>query len=125
MKPFERSERVGGQIQKVLSDLLQKKIQDPRLKMVTVTGVKMSRDLRIARVYFTTSGNPKSKDKAEEGFKSAIGYAKRSLARELGLRYTPDLRFIYDESFDYGSHIDKVLKAIKTDNGSNNTPFEK
>jgi len=125
MKPFERSERVGGQIQKVLSDLLQKKIQDPRLKMVTVTGVKMSRDLRIARVYFTTSGGPKNKDKAEEGFKSAIGYAKRSLARELGLRYTPDLRFSYDESFDYGSHIDKVLKTIKTDNGSNNTPFEK
>jgi ribosome-binding factor A len=125
MKPFERSERVGGQIQKVLSDLLQKKIQDPRLKMVTITGVKMSRDLRIARVYFTTSGGPKSKDKAEKGFNSAIGYAKHSIAQELGLRYTPDLKFSYDESFDYGSHIDKVLKTIKTDDESNNTPFEK
>jgi len=93
--------------------------------MVTITGVKMSRDLRIARVYFTTSGGPKNKAKAEKGFNSAIGYAKHSIAQELGLRYTPDLKFSYDESFDYGSHIDKVLKTIKTDDESNNTPFEK
>jgi ribosome-binding factor A len=125
MKPFARSDRVSGQIQKVLSEILLKKVKDPRLENASITGVRMSRDLRIARIYFVTSGNKKNIEEALEGFKSAIGYVKRTLARHLGLRYMPDLKFFYDESFDYGSHIDKVLKAVKADNGPNNTLFEK
>jgi ribosome-binding factor A len=125
MKPFARSDRVSGQIQKVLSEILLKKIKDPRLEKASITNVKMSRDLRIARIYFVASGNKKSMEEAAEGFKSALGYVKRTLARRLGLRYMPDLKFFYDESFDYGSRIDKVLKAVKADNGPNNTLFEK
>jgi ribosome-binding factor A len=125
MKPFARSDRVSGQIQKVLSEILLKKVKDPRLENASITDVRMSRDLRIARIYFVTSGNKKNIEEALEGFKSAIGYVKRTLARQLGLRYMPDLKFFYDESFDYGSHIDKVLKAVKADNGPNNTLFEK
>ncbi len=125
MKPFARSDRVSGQIQKVLSEILLKKVKDPRLENASITGVRMSRDLRIARIYFVTSGNKKNIEEALEGFKSAIGYVKRTLARQLGLRYMPDLKFFYDESFDYGSHIDNVLKAVKADNGPNNTLFEK
>ncbi len=125
MKPFARSDRVSGQIQKVLSEILLKKVKDPRLENASITDVKMSRDLRIARIYFVASGNKKSMEEAAEGFKSALGYVKRTLARKLGLRYMPDLKFFYDESFDYGSYIDKVLKAVKADNGPNNTLFEK
>jgi ribosome-binding factor A len=125
MKPFARSDRVGGQIQKVLSEILLKKVKDPRLENASITDVKMSRDLRIARIYFVTSGNKKNIEEALEGFKSALGYVKRTVARQLGLRYMPDLKFFYDESFDYGSHIDNVLKALKADNGPNNTLFEK
>jgi ribosome-binding factor A len=125
MKPFARSDRVSGQIQKVLSEILLKKVKDPRLEKASITDVKMSRDLRIARIYFVAPGNQKSLEEAAEGFKSALGYVKRTLARRLGLRYMPDLKFFYDESFDYGSQIDKVLKAVKADNGPNNTLFEK
>jgi len=125
MKPFVRSDRVSGQIQKVLSEILLKKIKDPRLENASITDVKMSRDLRIARIYFVASGNKKSMEEAAEGFKSALGYVKRTLARQLGLRYMPDLKFFYDDSFEYGSQIDKVLKAVKADNGPNNTLFEK
>jgi ribosome-binding factor A len=124
MKPFARSDRVGGQIQKVLSEILLKKVKDPRLENASITDVKMSRDLRIARIYFVTSGNKKNIEEALEGFKSALGYVKRTVARQLGLRYMPDLKFFYDESFDYGSHIDNVLKALKADNGPDNTLFE-
>jgi ribosome-binding factor A len=124
MKPFARSDRVGGQIQKVLSDIIHKRVKDPRLEMATITSVKMSRDLRIARIYFTTSGSNKSVEEVKEGFKSALGYVKLTLARQLGLRYMPDLRFYYDTSFDYGSKIDKVLKRTNIENGSNHTPFE-
>ncbi|MFO7970814.1 MAG: 30S ribosome-binding factor RbfA [Desulfobacterales bacterium] len=125
MKPFARSDRVGGQIQKILSEILLKKVKDPRLKNISITDVKLSRDLRIARVYFVISGNRKNIEDALEGFQSAIGYVKRGLARQLGLRYMPDLKFFYDESFDYGSHIDNVLKALKADYEPNNTLFEK
>jgi ribosome-binding factor A len=124
MKPFARSDRVGGQIQKVLSDILLKKIKDPRLESTTITGVKMSRDLKFAKVYFVTSGGKESINKAVEGFKSAFGYVKRNLAAQLGLRYMPELRFFYDDSFDYGSHIDKVIKAVKSENGFNNTTIQ-
>jgi len=121
MKPFARSDRVGGQIQKVLSDILLKKIKDPRLEAATITSVKMSRDLKFARVYFVTSGGKESMEEAIEGFKSALGYVKRKLAAQLGLRYMPELRFFYDDSFDYGSHIDEIIKAVKSENESNNT----
>ncbi|MEA3417737.1 MAG: 30S ribosome-binding factor RbfA [Thermodesulfobacteriota bacterium] len=125
MKYFSRSDRVSGQIQKNLSELLKKNIQDPRLEMVTITSVKMSQDLRIARIYFISSRDKISRKEAAEGFKSALGYIKRVLAAKLGLRYMPDLKFFYDESFDYGSHIDSVLKLIKADDKPDNTTFEK
>jgi ribosome-binding factor A len=121
MKPFSRSDRVSGQVQKVLSDILLKKIKDPRLEAATITSVKMSRDLKFARVYFVTSGGKESIKEAVEGFKSALGYVKRKLASQLGLRYMPELRFFYDDSFDYGSHIDEVIKAVKSENEFNNT----
>lgn len=125
MKPYSRSERVGGHIQKVLSDMLQKSIKDPRLEMAVITGVKMSRDLKMARIYFITAGGQKSSAEAAEGFRSALGFVKRTLGQKLGLRYMPELKFYYDESFDYGARIENVLKSIKADNGSDHTPFEK
>jgi ribosome-binding factor A len=120
MKPFARSDRVSGQIQKVLSELLLKKIKDPRLEAATITSVKMSRDLKFAKVYFVTSGGKDRMEEAVEGFKSALGYVKRKLAAQLGLRYMPELKFFYDDSFDYGSHIDEIIKAVKSENEFDN-----
>ena len=120
MKPYARSQRVSGHIQKVLSDVLQKHVKDPRLEMIVITGVKVSRDLRTARIYYITSSSGKNTAEATEGFKSALGYVKRQLSRELGLRYMPDLKFLYDKSFDYGSQIDNILKTLETNNGSTN-----
>ncbi len=124
MKTFPRSDRIGGHIQRVLSDLLQKDIKDPRLEMVIITDVKLSHDLRKARIYFTTSAR-KNIERTMKGFKSAHGYVKRILAHHLGLRYMPDIEFLYDESFDHASRIDKLLKATKTDNEKDHKPSEK
>jgi ribosome-binding factor A len=112
MKPFQRSARVGGQIQRALSELLKTKIKDPRLEAAIITGVKMTRDLRIAKIYFTTLEGEKTKHNVTEGFNSSSGYIKRILAAKLGLRYMPDLKFFYDESVDYGTHIDNLLKKL-------------
>ena len=124
MKPFARADRVGGQIQKVLSDLLLKGIKDPRLKMTSISGVKVSADLKLARVYFITSGDAKRRQAAADGFKKALGYIKRELARQLGLRYMPELKFFYDDSYDYGTRIDTLLKTLKTEHESNTAATE-
>ncbi len=116
MTSFSRAERVSGLIQETLSDLLNKRIHDPRLHMATITSVKMSADLKLARVYFAIYGDDKKSEDAARGFESARGFIKRILAPKLGLRYMPDLKFFYDDSFDYGSHIDQLLEKIKTDN---------
>ena len=120
MTPFSRADRVSGLIQEVLSNLLKKDIHDPRLHMATITTVKMSRDLKLARIYFSIYGDSTKREAAAKGFESARGFIKRSLARKLSLRYMPDLIFFYDESFDYGSHIDELLKRITTENGRDN-----
>ena len=125
MKPFERSARVAGQVQKILSGMLQKNIKDPRLAAVTITGVKMTRDLRIARIYYTTHGGQEASRGAQEGFQSARGYVKRTLAARLGLRYMPDLTFHLDGSFDRGARVEKLLKAIETENESPYSSFDR
>ena len=124
MKPFARSDRVGGLIQKLLSELLYKGINDPRLKTASITGVKVSADLKSAYIYFITSGDAKRRREAADGFKTALGFLKRELARQLGLRYMPELKFFYDESYDYGTRIDTILKSLKTDHESNPTTIE-
>ncbi len=115
MKPFARSDRVGGQVQKVMAELLQKEIKDPRLDRVTITGVRMSRDLKIAKIYFTTPSGDDAHAAALAGFDRARGFVKRELAHRLGLRYMPDLKFFYDESIDYGERIERLLKSVKQD----------
>lgn len=102
-------------IQSALSELLRKKINDPRLELVTVTGVKMTQDLRDAYVYFSVSGGEKAQKDAVHGFESASSFLRKNLASRLGLRYMPRLRFLYDKSFDYGSHIDALLESLKKD----------
>ena len=112
MKTYPRSDRIGTRILEEMADLLVKDIKDPRLEMVTITNVKMSNNLRYARIYYSLVGDEKKKKGADEGFKRAMGFIKRELARRLRLRYMPDVEFLYDESFDYGSRIDSILKEL-------------
>ncbi|MEJ2170293.1 MAG: 30S ribosome-binding factor RbfA, partial [Desulfobacterales bacterium] len=97
-----------------------KNIRDPRLMMTTITRVKMSPDLKLARIYFSIYGGSSKSEAAAMGFESARGFIKRSLARRLGLRYMPDLKFFYDDSLDYSFRIEKLLKKIAEDNGPDN-----
>ncbi len=126
MKSFPRADRVAAQIHKVLSEVLAKKIKDPRLDTAVVTGVKMSRDIKTAIVYYTVSGQKGAKEGAAKGFQEARGYIKRTLAGRLGLRYMPDIKFFYDESIEYGAHIENLIRSIHSSegNGTDNIPAE-
>ncbi|MCF8025840.1 MAG: 30S ribosome-binding factor RbfA [Desulfobacteraceae bacterium] len=118
MKPYGRAERVGGLIQQALSEILTKSIKDPRLKSVSITGVKMTADLKLARIYFITSGHFSNREEASAGFAKARGYIRNTLAQVLELRHMPELKFFYDESIEYAVHIENVIKRLHNENES-------
>ncbi len=111
MKPYSRAERVSAAIQAAITNLLSRKIQDPRLEMVTISGVKLSPDLSIATVYITVFGNDKRKQDAMAGIKKSKGYIKKSIAPKLGLKFMPELRFFLDETFDRAARMDALIDA--------------
>jgi ribosome-binding factor A len=113
MTGFARADRVARLIQQLLAELLQRELSDPRLQSATVTDVKVTRDLRLARVYFTASGGAAAAAEMARGFERASGFIKRSLGPRLGLRYMPEIEFHYDESFDRGARIDRLLKSVQ------------
>jgi ribosome-binding factor A len=112
MTGFSRGDRVSGLVQATLSDILRKQISDPRLEMALITGVRMTPDLKTARVYFAINGGKERVEGAKKAFQSAYGYIRKALGDELELRYTPALKFYYDKSYDYGEHIESILKSL-------------
>lgn len=122
MTGFSRADRVGGLIQQLLAELLQRDISDPRLQTATITQVKVTKDLRRARIFFASAGGRELSEQTAQGFRSAAGFIKRHLGPRLGLRYMPELEFFYDESFDHGARIDQLLKSISSsDHGPDHT----
>jgi ribosome-binding factor A len=122
MKTYARSARVSRHIRNTLAELLNKKIRDPRLRAVTITGVDLSPDLRLAKVYFSTAGDERAVADAEAGFQKARSFIKRHLAGNLGLRYMPDIRFYYDTSLEYGARIENILKTLGGENEEPHSP---
>ena len=110
----KRTVQVGGLIQQELSDLLLRKIKDPRLEMVTITGVEVSPDLKLARVFFSRYGHPEATRRTVEGLQRAAGFLRRELGERMKLRYVPELEFIHDTSYEYGDRIEALLKTIRT-----------
>lgn len=116
MKP-KRSVRLGEEILKELSLILLERIADPRLQGITFTHVKMTDDLRTAKVYFSTLGGPEKVKEAELGLSSAKGFLKKEIALRMTLRYVPELLFFYDETFEYGAKIERLLQKISDEGG--------
>jgi ribosome-binding factor A len=110
-----RPDRLAEQIHKEISQLLIFKIKDPRVAPVTVTGVNVTRDLRLARIYYTVSDENKEQRDAAAGLKSAAAFLRREIGQAIRLRYVPELRFEYDASVSYGQKIDDLLRQVKDD----------
>jgi ribosome-binding factor A len=108
----KRTIQVAGLLQKEISELLVRKVKDPRLEMVTITGVKISPDLKLARIYFSRFGSTEDLKKVMEGLQSSTGFLRRELGQRMKLRYVPELVFIHDTSFEYGDRIESLLKDI-------------
>lgn len=110
--PTRRQRRVAELIHRELSLLLMREVRDPRLSEVTVTEVRVTPDLLLARVYFTVLGDAEAKSEALIGLGSASGFLRTQLADRVRLRFVPELTFELDESADYGRRIDELLDQI-------------
>ena len=112
MSTHSRPERVGQLVQQLLGEIFARGMRDPRIGFVTITGVKMSPDLREARVYYAVHGDAKGRKDTQKGLEAARGYLRREIASELKLRVTPDLHFTYDEAIDRGARIEELIKQV-------------
>jgi len=107
-----KTERIANVLVKEISDILQNEVYDQDIKFVTITACKVDTDLSLAQVYVTVLDENK-KDKCLLDLNNAKGFIKTELAkRKLEIRKIPDLRFIYDESIEYGSRIERIIKEI-------------
>jgi ribosome-binding factor A len=109
----KRSVRLGGQIQQEISDIISRKVKDPRLGFVTVTGIKMSPDLRYATVYITVMGADEDADRSLQCLESASKFIRHELGGRLHVRHVPELRFQVDEAALRGRRIEGILREIK------------
>jgi ribosome-binding factor A len=111
---YQRSERVGDLILEVIAELLRREIRDPRVQAVALTGTKVSKDLRHARVYFNLLGGADARAQASAGLKSAAGFIRSKVAKQLNLRFAPEIEFTYDETEDEAQRIAELLKQVKS-----------
>jgi len=112
---FKRADRVADLIKQEISNILRREVGDPRIANITVTDVKLTDDLRSARIYFVELGKDSLSADVEKGLSKAKGFLKRELGKRLQLRYIPELAFFYDPSFEYGARIEKLLKEVRKD----------
>ncbi|WP_119342882.1 30S ribosome-binding factor RbfA [Facilibium subflavum] len=116
MATTARVQRVADEIQKVIVALLAKKVRDPRLRWVSITGVDVSKDLSSAKVYFSSVDKDVQVNDLLKAFESAKGFFRSAVAKQINLRVAPSLRFIYDDSLAYGNKMaDLIQKARKDD----------
>ena len=96
-----------------ISEILLKDLKDPRIGFVTITKVAVTDDLRQAKVYYSVFGGEQEKEDSLQGLESATGYIKRELGRRMRLKYMPEITFHFDDSLEYGAHIEKLLRDVK------------
>lgn len=121
----KRTERLGGQIQQEISDIISRKVKDPRLGFVTVTGVKMSPDLRYATVYITVMGVDEDADRSMTCLASASSFIRHELGGRLHVKHIPELRFHIDEAALRGRRIDSILREIKDPGNGRDLPEDR
>ena len=105
----DRMRRVNEAVREVVSVRIAEGLRDPRIGFVTVTSVDTSPDLRHARVYVSVLGDPDEREATMAGLESAHGVLQQAVARELRLKHTPTLQFVFDESIERGMRISELL----------------
>lgn len=107
-----RTHRVAEKVREIVASQLLHSA-DERLSLVTVTAVTITKDLRIAKVYWNITGDEQRRRDAEEAFKSAAGYLRREVGKSLDAKFVPDLKFFYDTTLDTLEEVDRLLQKSR------------
>ena len=119
-----KNTRINGEVLKELSNIIRSEIKDPRINpMTSVVSVEVAPDLKTCKAYISVLGDEKSQQDTIAGLKSAEGYIRRELARTVNLRNTPEIKFILDQSIEYGINMSKLIDevTIKDDESHKNS----
>ncbi|HJB28646.1 MAG TPA: 30S ribosome-binding factor RbfA [Candidatus Blautia faecavium] len=108
-----KNTRVNAEVQRELSSIIRNEIKDPRIHpMTSVMNVEVAPDLKTCKAYISVLGDEAAKESTIKGLSNAEGYIRRELARNLNLRNTPEIRFILDESIEYGVNMSKLIDDV-------------
>ena len=111
-----KNTRINAEVQRELSEIIRSGIKDPRIHPLTsVVSVEVTPDLKYCKAYISVLGNDDAARATIEGLKSAEGYVRRELARRINLRNTPELKFILDQSIEYGVNMSKLIDEVTKD----------
>ncbi len=111
-KNSNKNKRINGEVMKVISEALRYS-KDPRISpMTSVMDVEVAPDLKTCKVWVTVMGDDEDRARTAEGLKSAAGYVRSTLAKELNMRYTPEIRFIMDDSIEYAINMSKIIDEV-------------
>ena len=111
-----KNTRINAEVQKELSNIIRGEIKDPRIHpMTSVMAVEVAPDLKTCKAFISVLGSEEAKQSTIRGLKSAEGYIRRQLAKNLNLRNTPEIRFILDESIEYGVNMSKLIDDLITE----------
>src|SRR3984885_108625 len=108
-----RTRRLAERIAKIVAELLERRIKDPRLGFVTVTEARLTNDLREAKVFYTVLGSAEEREESAAALRSATGIIRSEVGRLIGLRHTPSLEFIADELPENAHRIDELVAAVR------------
>jgi ribosome-binding factor A len=111
----KRNIRVGDLILKEIALIIQDRVKDPRVQNVTMTGIRLTNDLKLAKVFYSVFGDEDSLENVQTGLASAKGFIKKELGQRLSLRYIPEITFFHDRSLASASHMEKLLEQLNTD----------
>lgn len=108
-----KNTRINGEVQKELSNIIREEIKDPRIHpMTSVVTVEVAPDLKSCKAYISVLGNQQAQKDTLAGLRSAEGFIRNRLARTVNLRNTPEIRFILDQSIEYGVHMSKLIDSV-------------
>ena len=108
-----KNTRVNGEVMRVLAEVIRSEIKDPRINpMTSVVAVEVAPDLKTCKAWISVLGNEESQKDTLAGLKSAEGYIRNQLAKKINLRNTPEIRFIIDQSIEYGVNMSKMIDEV-------------
>lgn len=108
----KRADRVSDLLKEEISQMLLKEVKDPHVGFITITGVDVSKDLQMAKVFYTILGDEKQVSDSAQALSRVSPFIKRQLGKRLRMRYIPDIIFRYDHSLEYGARIDTILNQL-------------